>query len=65
MIKSLDFYFDFVSPYSYLAYKKIKSELKKLTQDVFNKGVFGAPTFIVNKKKNLATKQIIICFRRI
>ena len=24
MIKSLDFYFDFISPYSYLAYKKIK-----------------------------------------
>ena len=25
MTKSIDFYFDFISPYSYLAYKKIKS----------------------------------------
>ena len=25
MTKSIDFYFDFISPYSYLAYRKIKS----------------------------------------
>ena len=25
MIKNLDFYFDFISPYSYLAYKRLKS----------------------------------------
>ena len=24
MTKSIDFYFDFISPYSYLAYQKIK-----------------------------------------
>ena len=24
MTKSIDFYFDFISPYSYLAYKKLK-----------------------------------------
>ena len=24
MTKSIDFYFDFISPYSYLAFKKIK-----------------------------------------
>tara|TARA_Y100000590_G_scaffold364418_1_gene422809 strand:- start:303 stop:620 length:318 start_codon:yes stop_codon:yes gene_type:complete len=30
--------------------KKTKNKLKKLTQDAFDKGVFGAPTFIVNKK---------------
>ena len=24
MIKSIDFYFDFISPYSYLAHKKIQ-----------------------------------------
>ena len=29
MIKSIDFYFDFISPYSYLAYKKIKLINKK------------------------------------
>ena len=32
MIKSIDFYFDFISPYSYLAHKKINilKEQKKL-----------------------------------
>ena len=25
MIKNLDFYFDFISPYSYLAYKRLNS----------------------------------------
>jgi len=28
----------------------IKNELKKRTEDAFNKGVFGAPTFIINNK---------------
>jgi len=30
--------------------QSIKDELKKLTSDAFKKEVFGAPTFIVNKK---------------
>ena len=30
--------------------KSIKNDLKKLTNDAFNKEVFGAPTFIVNNK---------------
>ena len=30
--------------------KKIKDELKKITSDAFEIDVFGAPTFIVNKK---------------
>ena len=30
--------------------QKIKEELKKLTNDAFEKDVFGAPTFIVNNK---------------
>jgi len=30
--------------------KKIKNKLKKLTQDAFKKNIFGAPTFVVNKK---------------
>ena len=29
MTKSVDFYFDFISPYSFLAYKKFKSLHKK------------------------------------
>ena len=29
---------------------KIKNKLKKLTQEAFNKDVFGAPTFVVNNK---------------
>ena len=35
MIKSIDFYFDFISPYSYLAHKKIKI-LKKTKNIIFN-----------------------------
>ena len=30
--------------------QSIKDDLKKLTSDAFKKEVFGAPTFIVNKK---------------
>ena len=30
--------------------QKIKDELKKLTNDAFEMNIFGAPTFIVNKK---------------
>ena len=30
--------------------EKIKDKLKKLTNDALKKGVFGAPTFMVNKK---------------
>ena len=29
---------------------KIKDELKKRTDDAYNKGIFGAPSFIVNNK---------------
>ena len=36
--------------YKKIKHEKINNKLKKLTQDAFNKGVFGAPTFIVNKK---------------
>ena len=30
--------------------EKIKNELKKLTEDAFQKDIFGAPTFVVNNK---------------
>jgi 2-hydroxychromene-2-carboxylate isomerase len=48
LIKNLDinpktFLIDAVNP-------KIKDELKKRTDDAFNKGVFGTPTFIINNK---------------
>ena len=29
---------------------KIKNKLRKLTEEALKKGVFGAPTFLVNKK---------------
>ena len=38
------FFFDGISS------KKIKDELKKLTNEAFNKEIFGAPTFVVNNK---------------
>jgi len=43
MTKSIDFYFDFISPYSYLTYKK-------LTNNAFEKDIFNAPTLVVNNK---------------
>ena len=30
--------------------QKIKDKLRKITEDAFKKGIFGAPTFLVNKK---------------
>ena len=30
--------------------QKIKDRLKKLTDDALKKGIFGAPTFLINKK---------------
>ena len=35
MTKSIDFYFDFISPYSYIAHKRIK-HLKKEDKIIFN-----------------------------
>ena len=63
MIKSIDFYFDFISPYSYLAHKKIKI-LKKKKKIIFNykpilvgglhnlQGI-TAPAFIKPKLKHM------------
>ena len=63
MTKSIDFYFDFISPYSYLAYKKIKS-LNNLNNykiiykpillgGLHNLGGITAPAFNVRKMKNM------------
>ena len=63
MIKSIDFYFDFISPYSYLAYKKVKI-LKEKKNIIFNykpilvgglhnlQGI-TAPAFIKPKLKHM------------
>jgi len=63
MIKSIDFYFDFISPYSYLAHKKIKI-LKEKKNIIFNykpilvgglhnlQGII-APAFIKPKLKHM------------
>ncbi len=63
MTKSIDFYFDFISPYSYLAYKKIKSlnDLSNykiiykpiLLGGLHNLGGITAPAFNVRKMKNM------------
>jgi len=63
MTKSIDFYFDFISPYSYLAYQKIKS-LKNFSEININYkpmllgglhklGGITAPAFNERKLKNM------------
>ena len=63
MTKSIDFYFDFISPYSFLAYKKIKSlndlnDYKIIYKPILlgglhNLGGITAPAFNVRKMKNM------------
>ena len=63
MTKSIDFYFDFISPYSFLAYKKIKSlnDLNNykiiykpiLLGGLHNLGGITAPAFNIRKMKNM------------
>ncbi len=63
MIKSIDFYFDFISPYSYLAHKKIKilKEKKNINFDykpilvggLHNLQGITAPAFIEAKLKHM------------
>ena len=48
VIKNMD-----INPKTFLlrvADIKIKDKLKKLTDDALRKGIFGAPTFLINKK---------------
>ena len=70
MIKSIDFYFDFISPYSYLAHKKIKT-LKEKKNIIFNykpilvgglhnlQGI-TAPAFIKPKLKHMISDCSLI-----
>ena len=61
MTKSIDFYFDFISPYSYLAHKKIKNIKKKvnfnykpvLVGGLHNLQGITAPAFIKSKLKHM------------
>ena len=63
MTKSVDFYFDFISPYSYLAYKKLKFlDYKNKINIIFKPILLGglhklggitAPAFNKHKMKNM------------
>ena len=63
MTKSIDFYFDFISPYSFLAYKKLKSlnNISEINIDykhillggLHNLGNITAPAFNERKMKNM------------
>ena len=63
MTKSIDFYFDFISPYSFLAYKKIKIIDRKeklkinykpiLLGGLHKLGGITAPAFNLRKMKNM------------
>jgi len=62
MTKSFDFYFDFISPYSFLAYKKLKLLSNKkininykpiLLGGLHNLSGITAPAFNVSKMKNM------------
>ena len=67
MIRSIDFYFDFISPYSYLAHKKIK-ELKEINfkyMPVFLGGLHNLqgitpPAFIEPKLKHMINDCVLI-----
>ena len=61
MTKKIDFYFDFISPYTYLAHKKIQSLSDKIKIDykaillggLHNLGGITAPAFIKPKLKHM------------
>mgnify|MGYP000751792575 CR=1 FL=1 len=73
MTKKIDFYFDFISPYSYLAYKKIKSskQIKNINfnyQPVLVGGLHNlqgitAPAFIKPKLKHMVSDCDLIAKR--
>ena len=61
MIKKIDFYFDFISPYTYIAHRKIKSLSKNIEVNykpillggLHNLGGITAPAFFKPKLKNM------------
>ncbi len=72
MTKFIDFYFDFISPYSYLAHKKIVSlNLRKnfkynpiLLGGLHNLGKITAPAFNERKMKNMKNDCILIAKKK-
>ena len=68
MTKKIDFYFDFISPYTYLAYKKIQSlptDIKINYKPVFLGGLHNlqgitAPAFIESKLKHMMNDCLLI-----
>ncbi len=73
MTKSIDFYFDFISPYSYLAYKKLKLIDKKnvlkinykpiLLGGLHKLGGITAPAFNERKMKNMKNDCELVAFK--
>ena len=67
MTKNIDFYFDFISPYSFLAYKKIKTlkDIKTIYKPILLGGLhklggITAPAFNQRKMKNMKNDCEII-----
>ena len=68
MIKEIDFYFDFISPYTYLAYKKIQSLPKDikinykpiLLGGLHNLEGIKPPAFIKSKLKHMINDCLLI-----
>jgi 2-hydroxychromene-2-carboxylate isomerase len=68
MTKHIDFYFDFISPYSYLAYKKIQSLSKDIKVNykpillggLHNLEGITAPAFIKPKLKHMMNDCLLI-----
>ena len=68
MTKKIDFYFDFISPYTYLAYKKIQSlptDIKINYKPVLLGGLHNlqgitAPAFIESKLKHMMNDCLLI-----
>ena len=68
MTKSIDFYFDFISPYSYFAYKKIKVLKKKINfnfKPIFVGGLHNlqgitAPAFIKAKLNHMISDCVLL-----
>ena len=73
MTKSIDFYFDFISPYSYLAYKKLElininnpiniNYKPVLLGGLHNLGNITAPAFNKRKMKNMKNDCNLIAIK--